>query len=79
MIDFKRARALVQEHLDGMYDDERESPKVLPGGFDAGDAWAPLIDWDGVMGDYILLVDKETGEITPQSFGEFEDREIQAV
>lgn len=72
MIDFAAARRVVQECLDEMYADEPESPKVLSHGFDTGDAWAPAIDWDGVMGVYIYLVDKQTGELTPQSFAEFE-------
>lgn len=69
---FAEARRAVQQHLDETYADEPESPKALPHGFDTGDAWATAIDWDGVLGVYIYLVDKRTGELTPQSFSEFE-------
>lgn len=72
-MDLAEAAKAVQRHLDAVYADEPESPKVLPHGLDTGDAWAPAIDWDGVMGVYIYLVDKRTGELTPQSFPEFED------
>lgn len=76
MIDFAEARRLVQEHLDETYTDEPESPKALADGFDTGGAWAPVIDWDGVLGVFIFLVDKNTGELTPRSFAEFEDQPI---
>lgn len=70
------ARRLVQRHLDEIYADEPESPTVTSDGLDTGDAWAPLIDWDGVLGVYTYLVDKSTGELTPQSFPEFEGLEV---
>lgn len=72
-MDLAEARQMVQQHLDETYADEPESPKALADGLDTGNAWAPLIDWDGVMGVYIYLVDKATGELTPQSFAEFEE------
>ena len=71
-MDFDEARQAVQQHLDGQYADERESPQVRRHGFDTGNAWAPLIDWDGVMGVYIYLVNKTGGGLTPLSFPEFD-------
>src|SRR5690606_6850893 len=44
-MDFERARIIVQAHLDRLYRNERENPRVLEYGFDLGDSWAPLIDW----------------------------------
>ena len=72
-MDFEDARRLVTRHLDRLYANERESPKVLPYGFDTGRAWAPMVDWDGVMGTYIYLVDKRNGRLTPLSLPEFLD------
>ena len=72
-IEFATARKAVQHHLDDLYADGPEHPEVLPYGFDTGTAWAPLVDWDGIMGVYVWLVDKTTGELTPKSFPEFSD------
>lgn len=72
-MDFNAARTAVQRHLDGLYDDARESPTVLGYGYDTGEAWAPLVDWDGVQGTYVYLVDKRSRGLKPLSFPEFED------
>lgn len=71
-MDFEGARRIVARHLATTYADWRESPKVLGYGFDTGTAWAPLVDWDGVMGVYVLLVNKRTGRLKPLSFPEFD-------
>jgi hypothetical protein len=71
--DFTTARRIVQQYLDDAYAGERESPKVRGNGFDTGDAWAPLIDWDRVLGVYIYLVDKTTGDLTGLSFPAFDE------
>lgn len=73
MPDFAESREAVTHHLDTLYADTSQHPTVLPYGFDTGTAWAPMIDWDGVMGVYIWLVDKTTGALTPKSFPEFLD------
>lgn len=72
-MDFAEARTVVQRHLDRLYRRERESPRVLAYGFDTGRAYAPLIDWDGVMGAYVYLVDKRSGRLIPLNFAEFAD------
>lgn len=72
-MDFTASRRVVQQHLDGLYTDGAESPTVLAYGYDTGAAWAPLIDWDGVTGTYVFLVDKSSGGLKPLSFPEFED------
>lgn len=72
-MDFEGARRIVTRRLDELYANERESPRVRPYGFDAGDSWAPLIAWDGVMGAYIILVNKRSGTLTPVSLPDFQD------
>lgn len=72
-MDFDAARDTVRAHLDELYADEPEHPAVLPYGFDTGDTWVPLVDWDGVIGTYVFLVDKQSGELSPLSFPEFAD------
>lgn len=72
-MDFNAARQLVQRQLTKLYAGWAENPKVLAYGFDAGTSWAPMIDWDGVLGVYVYLVDKRTGELTGLSFPEFAD------
>lgn len=72
-VDFAAARVAVTGHLAELYADDREHPTVLPYGWDTGDAWAPAIDWDGIAGTYVWLVDKTTGELSPRSFPEFLD------
>lgn len=72
-MNFTQAREAVAARLAEMYADERESPKALLYGFDTSTAWAPLIDWAGVLGVYVYLVDKRTGALTPLSFPEFVD------
>jgi hypothetical protein len=75
MLDFDDARQTLTRRLNELYADERESPTVLPYGFETASraAWVPMIDWDGVMGVYAYLVDKRTGRLTPVSFPQFED------
>jgi len=72
-VDFAAARVAVAEKLREFYADDRELPKVLAYGWDTGDAWAPRIHWDGVMGTYVWLVDKQTAELTPLSLPQFID------
>jgi len=72
-MDFEDARRLVTRQLDKVYAGQLESPKVLPYGFDTGTAWAPMVDWDGVMGAYVYLADKRNGRLTPLSLPEFLD------
>lgn len=72
-MDFDDARRVVQQRLDELYADDRESPTVLPYGFDTGASWAPMIDWDGVMGVFTFLVHKRSGALKALSFPEFED------
>jgi len=72
-MDFDAARGVVRRRLDDLYAGEREHPVVLPYGFDAGGSWAPMVDWRGVAGVYVYLVDKQTGGLTPVSFPEFVD------
>jgi len=72
-VDFEAARRIAQRRLDDLYAGEREHPIALTYGFDTGDAWAPSIDWDGIMGVYIWLIDKQTGALTPRGFYEFLD------
>ena len=72
-MDFDDARRTVQQHLDGLYAEQREHPAVLGYGFDTGGAWAPLVDWDGVTGVYIYLVDRSSGGLQPLSFPQFVD------
>lgn len=72
MLDFLAARQAVTRRLDDLYAGGREHPIVLPYGFDTGKAWAPMIDWDGIMGVYAYLVNKQTGDLTPVSFPEFD-------
>lgn len=71
--DFAAARTAVDSHLREQFAGEPETPATLPYGWDTGAAWAPQIAWDGVMGVYIYLVDKKTGELKPLGFGEFLD------
>lgn len=71
-MDFAAARRVVAQELARQFADQPESPTVLPYGFDTGTAWAPLIDWAGVLGVYVYLVNKRTGSLTPLSFAEFE-------
>jgi hypothetical protein len=78
-MDFDGARRAVQQHLNGLYADAREHPTVLPYGFDTGQAWAPLVDWDGVTGVYLYLADKSSGGLKPYSFPEFEDMPAEPV
>jgi len=75
-MDFERARTVVQAHLDRLYRNERENPRVLEYGFDLGDSWAPLIDWDGVMGTYVFAVGKRGGKPVPLSFPQLEERNV---
>lgn len=72
-LDFAAAREAVAAKLHDLYANEREQPRALDYGWDTGTAWAPAIFWDGVMGVYVWLVDKQTGELTPKSFPEFFD------
>lgn len=72
-MDFAEARGTVAAHLEQLYAEDARSPKVLAYGFDTGDAFAPMVDWDGIMGVYIHLVDKASGELTPLSFPQFVD------
>jgi len=72
-LDFPAARQVVQQHLDDVYADWDEHPHVESYGFDTGQAWAPMVDWDGVMGTYVWLVDKHTGALTPLGFNQFLD------
>jgi hypothetical protein len=72
-MDFEAARRIAQRRLDDLYAGERERPIARAYGWDTGDAWAPSIFWDGIMGAYIWLVDKQTGALTPRDFYEFID------
>ena len=72
-MDFEAARQVLTRHLDGLYADWRQHPTVLGYGFETGAAWAPMIDWGGVMGTFVYLVDKRTGALTPLGFNEFDD------
>lgn len=69
--EFLAARQTVQNHLDALYSGGRERPRAQAYGFDTGDAWAPIVDWDGISGTYIWLADKANGALTPKSFPEF--------
>ena len=75
-MDFEQARTVVQAHLNRLYRDQREHPRVLQYGYDLGDAFAPLVNWDGVMGTYAYAVHKRSGRLTPLSFPQFEERNI---
>jgi len=72
-MDFDAARDVVRRRLNDLYAGEREHPAVLPYGFDTGGSWAPMVDWRGVTGVYVYLVDKQSGGLTPVSFPEFVD------
>jgi hypothetical protein len=72
-VDFEAAGQLVTHHLDVLYADWEQHPTVLGYGFDTGTAWAPLIDWDGVLGTFVYLVDKESGALDALGFNEFDD------
>jgi len=72
-MDFAAARRIVADRLREQFAGQPEDPTVQPYGFDTGTAWAPIIRWDGVMGVYIYLADKTSGELTPLSFPDFAD------
>jgi hypothetical protein len=73
VIDFEAARTAVATKLRTVYANDRAQPRVLPYGWDTGTAWAPALFWDGIMGAYVWLVDKESGDLTAKSFNEFLD------
>lgn len=69
---FNEARQAVADLLNRQFLTEPENPTVHPYGFDTGTHWVPLIHWDGVMGTFAYLVDKNTRKLTPVSFAEFD-------
>lgn len=72
MLTFDEARAAVNTELRKLYEGSREQPRTFTYGWDTGTGWAPMVNWDGVMGVFIYLVNKRTGVLTALDLPAFE-------